>query len=440
MNKSVAFHTFGCKLNFSETSTLTRQFEKQGYTLKKSGEPADIYIINTCSVTENADKKCKQLVNKIKNLNANTFIAVTGCFAQLQPQQIAQTLKVDLVSGAAEKFDLLAIIEKKLELKEDSCTVLVKEIAEAKDFKASYSLNQRTRTFLKVQDGCNYGCAFCTIPQARGKSRSDTIASVISNAQQIANQGVKEIVLTGVNTGDFGIRNGRRQDRFIDLIKELDKIDGLRRIRISSIEPNLLDAEIIEFVAQSNLFVPHFHIPLQSGSDTILRKMRRRYDTGLYTDRLKTIKQLMPNACIGVDVIVGFPGETDSYFNETFNYLKQSEASYLHVFTYSERPNTDAVAMAGVVPPQERNLRSQKLRNLSAKLKHNFYAEQLGGSRPVLFEKQQHGDFMEGFTDNYIKVKAPYDANFVNTIQWAKLLEINSDQTMAIVMDKESVC
>jgi len=430
MNKKVAFYTLGCKLNFSETSSIARMFEGRGYEKVEFQENPDIFVINTCSVTENADKKCRKVVKEARKINPDAFVTIIGCYAQLKPKEISEIKGVDAVLGAAEKFQLIDKLDGFTKKKETQ--VLASEITEAKTFNNAYSINERTRTFLKVQDGCNYHCAFCTIPLARGKSRSDTIENIVKSAKEIAASGVKEIVLTGVNTGDFGIQDGRRKERFIELVKALDKVKGIDRFRISSIEPNLLTNEIIEFVSQSSKFVPHFHIPLQSGSNKILRKMRRRYLRELYVDRVTKIKQLMPHCCIGVDVIVGFPGETEEDFLETYNFLKDLPVSYLHVFTYSERANTDAPEMDNPVPMNIRNERSQMLRNLSEKIKRKFYEENIGREDIVLFENDVKDGMMEGFTDNYVRVVAKYDPILINELKKVKLTEINEKGLMEI--------
>ena len=430
MDKKVAFYTLGCKLNFSETSSIARMFEGRGYEKVEFQENPDIFVINTCSVTENADKKCRKVVKEARKINPDAFVTIIGCYAQLKPKEISEIKGVDAVLGAAEKFQLIDKLDGFTKKKETQ--VLASEISEAKTFNNAYSINDRTRTFLKVQDGCNYHCAFCTIPLARGKSRSDTIENIVKSAEEIAASGVREIVLTGVNTGDFGIQDGRRKERFIDLVKALDKVDGIDRFRISSIEPNLLTNEIIEFVSQSSKFVPHFHIPLQSGSNKILRKMRRRYLRELYVDRVTKIKQLMPHCCIGVDVIVGFPGETEEDFLETYNFLKDLPVSYLHVFTYSERANTDAPEMDNPVPMNIRNERSQMLRNLSEKIKRKFYEENVGREDIVLFENDVKDGMMEGFTDNYVRVVAKYDPILINELKKVKLAEINEKGLMEI--------
>ena len=420
--KKVAFYTLGCKLNFSETSTISRQFEEKGFLKVDFQENPDIFIINTCSVTDNADKKCKKLVKEAKKISPDSYVAIIGCYAQLKPTEIAEIEGVDAVLGAAEKFRLLELLDGFA--KEQETKVLASEISAANSFETSYSLHDRTRTFLKVQDGCNYGCAFCTIPLARGKSRSSTIPSILSSARDIAATEVKEVVLTGVNIGDFGIVDGKRDARFADLVMALDEVEGIARFRISSIEPNLLTNEIIEFVAQSKRFVPHFHIPLQSGSNAILRKMGRRYLRELYEDRVTKIKTLLPHACIGVDVIVGFPGETDELFLETYNFLNELNISYLHVFTYSERANTRAVEMEGVVPMKKRNERSKMLRILSEKKRRKFYEENLGQTFTVLFEEDIEDGMMHGFTENYIRVAAKYDPILINELKQVTLDEI----------------
>jgi threonylcarbamoyladenosine tRNA methylthiotransferase MtaB len=430
MDKKVAFYTLGCKLNFSETSSIARMFEGRGYEKVEFQENPDIFVINTCSVTENADKKCRKVVKEARKINPDAFVTIIGCYAQLKPKEISEIKGVDAVLGAAEKFQLIDKLDGFTKKKETQ--VLASEISEAKTFNNAYSINDRTRTFLKVQDGCNYHCAFCTIPLARGKSRSDTIENIVKSAEEIAASGVREIVLTGVNTGDFGIQDGRRKERFVDLVKALDKVEGIDRFRISSIEPNLLTNEIIEFVSLSSKFVPHFHIPLQSGSNKILRKMRRRYLRELYVDRVTKIKQLMPHCCIGVDVIVGFPGETEEDFLETYNFLKDLPISYLHVFTYSERANTDAPEMDNPVPMNIRNERSQMLRNLSEKIKRKFYEENVGREDIVLFENDVKDGMMEGFTDNYVRVVAKYDPILINELKKVKLAEINEKGLMEI--------
>ena len=423
--KKVAFHTLGCKLNFSETSTIARQFEAKGYKKVAFSEQPDIFLINTCSVTENADKKCRRIVKEAQKVNPEAYVAIIGCYAQLKPKEISEIPGVDVVLGAAEKFQLLDLIED-FE-KTPQAKILASAVSEAKTFHNAYSINDRTRTFLKVQDGCNYHCSFCTIPLARGKSRSDSLANVITSAQAIAKEDVKEIVLTGVNIGDFGIQESKRKERFIDLVKALDEVEGIERFRISSIEPNLLTNEIIDFVAHSKRFVPHFHIPLQSGSNTLLRAMRRRYLRELYSDRIEKIKSLMPNCCIGVDVIVGFPGETEAVFLETYDFLNQLDISYLHVFTYSERANTAAPDMDGTVPQKERQRRSKMLRILSEKKKRSFYESQLGTTKSVLFENDVVDGMMHGFTENYVRVAKPYDHMAINETQEVYLKTIGGE-------------
>jgi threonylcarbamoyladenosine tRNA methylthiotransferase MtaB len=430
MNKKVAFYTLGCKLNFSETSSISRMFEDRGYEKVDFQNKPDIFIINTCSVTENADKKCKKVVKEAKKINPDAFVTIIGCYAQLKPKEISEIEGVDAVLGAAEKFQLIDKLDGFT--KKSETQILASDIKEAKIFNNAFSINDRTRTFLKVQDGCNYHCAFCTIPLARGKSRSDTIENIVKSAEQIASEGVKEIVITGVNTGDFGIQEGKRKERFIDLVKALDEVAGIERFRISSIEPNLLTNEIIEFVAQSKRFVPHFHIPLQSGSNKILRSMRRRYLRELYQDRVTKIKSLMPHCCIGVDVIVGFPGETEDDFLETYHFLKDLPISYLHVFTYSERVNTTADEMDDVVPLKTRNRRSKMLRSLSEKIKRAFYEQNIGREDIVLFENDVKDGIIEGFTDNYVRVAAKYDPILVNETKTVKLTEINNEGLMEI--------
>lgn len=434
--KKVAFYTLGCKLNFSETSTISRQFEEKGYQKVDFLENPDIFIINTCSVTENADKKCKKIVKEAKKISPNSYVTIIGCYAQLKPVEISQIEGVDAVLGAAEKFRLIELLDDFAKIQETK--VLASEISEATIFNNAYSINDRTRTFLKVQDGCNYNCAFCTIPLARGKSRSNTIQNVVESAQEISKKNVKEIVLTGVNIGDFGIVGGKRIEQFKDLVIALDEVKGINRFRISSIEPNLLTNEIISFVAQSKLFVPHFHIPLQSGSNTILRKMGRRYLRELYVDRITKIKTLMPEACIGVDVIVGFPGETDELFLETYSFLNELDISYLHVFTYSERANTRAAEMDETVPMKKRIERSKMLRILSEKKRRKFYEKNLGKTFSVLFEEDIENGKIHGFTENYIRVAAKYDPMLINELKLVTLDQINSDGNIE-VREPESV-
>ena len=415
--RTVAFHTLGCKLNFSETSTLSRQMEAEGFVKKNFEEEADVYVINTCSVTENADKECRMLVRRIQRRAPEAFVVITGCYAQLKPQEIANIQGVDLVLGAAEKFQLTTHL--KTLTKGDSAKICSCDIDEVQGFHSSHSLSDRTRTFLKVQDGCDYNCSFCTIPLARGHSRSDSIAGVLANVKELAMSGTKEIVLTGINLGDFGKGNDggkMKEENFYDLIQELDKVEGIERYRISSIEPNLLSEEIIRFVAKSGKFMPHFHIPLQSGSNKTLAGMRRRYKRELYAERVALIKELMPHCCIGVDVIVGFPGETDDDFVETHQFLHSLDVSYFHVFTYSERTNTLAAEMKPVVPIHIRNERNKSLRQLSYQKMQYFTAQHAGQTRKVLWERAQHGTMMEGYTDNYIKLETPYRSEWAHTI------------------------
>jgi threonylcarbamoyladenosine tRNA methylthiotransferase MtaB len=419
MNK-VAFHTLGCKLNFSETSTIARQFKDAGWQKVAFPGPADVYVINTCSVTENADKECKSIVNKAMTANSDGKVIIIGCYAQLKPQEISEINGVDLVLGAQEKFNVLEYLSSIN--KNDKGSYISCEIDQIDSFISSYSSDDRTRVFLKVQDGCDYSCTFCTIPLARGKSRSDTVKNVIHQATEITKSGAKEIVLTGINLGDFGLDvNGDRVEKFIDLVNALDKLEGLERIRISSIEPNLLSHEIIEIISKSKKFVPHFHIPLQSGSDEMLKLMRRRYLSNLYSEKVEKIKSLMPHCSIGVDVIVGFPGESDDIFNETLNFLKDLDISYLHVFTYSERENTPAKDYKGKVPMEIRKLRNKTLRNLSIKKQRAFYEKNIGETRPVLFEAEIQNDFIYGYTDNYVRVRTNYSEALVNKIVECKI-------------------
>ncbi len=426
--KKVAFYTLGCKLNFSETSTIARSFENEGFSRVEFSEKADIYVINTCSVTENADKRFKTIVKQAQKANEEAFLVAVGCYAQLKPEELAAVDGVDLVLGATEKFKITDYLNDLT--KNDHGEVHSCEINEADFYVGSYSIGDRTRAFLKVQDGCDYKCTYCTIPLARGISRSDNLENVLKNASEISEQGIKEIVLTGVNIGDYGkgeFGNKKHEHTFLDLVKALDEVEGIERLRISSIEPNLLKNETIEFVSKSRTFVPHFHIPLQSGSDAILRLMRRRYMSDLYVDRVKKIREVMPNACIGVDVIVGFPGETDEHFLETYNFLNELDISYLHDFTYSERDNTPAAEMDGVVPLKVRKKRSKMLRGLSAKKRRAFYESQLGNCYTVLFEGENKEGYIHGFTENYVKVKAPWDPAKVNTLEQIKLTEIDED-------------
>ena len=421
--KKVAFYTLGCKLNFSETSTISRGFEEKGYRKVDFTDTPDIFIVNTCSVTENADKKCHKLVREARAISPNAYIAIIGCYAQLKPKEISEIPGVDAVLGAAEKFRLIELLDGFVRPAQPR--VYESEIGEVKRFNTSYSLQDRTRTFLKVQDGCDYTCSFCTIPLARGSSRSDSINNIVKSAQEIAAHDVKEIVLTGVNTGDFGLQDGKRVAHFIDLIKALEQVQGINRFRISSIEPNLLTDEIVEFVASSNQFVPHFHIPLQSGSNRILGLMKRRYQRELYQERVEKIKSLMPHCCIGVDVIVGFPGETHEDFLDTYAFLNELDIAYLHVFTYSERDNTLAAEMEQTVPMKERSKRSKMLHILSEKKRRKFYEENLGEEYTVLFENDIEDGMMQGFTENYIRVTAKYDPLLINTTKIVKLTSIN---------------
>jgi len=421
-NKKVAFYTLGCKLNYSETSSIGRLFKEAGYDTTAFNSRADVYVINTCSVTDNADKKCRKVVKEALKHSPNAYITIVGCYAQLKPKEIAEIPGVDMVLGAAEKFNIIEHINDLT--KQEKTIVYNGPIDETNQFVSAYSIGDRTRTFLKVQDGCDYSCTFCTIPLARGGSRSGKIEEIVRQAEEIAASGVKEIVLTGVNIGDFGIRDGKREDRFLDLVKALDDVEGIDRIRISSIEPNLLSNDIIEFVAQSKRFVPHFHMPLQSGSNKILSLMRRRYKRELYTERIAFIKSLMPNCCIGVDVIVGFPGETREDFIDTYNFLNDMEISYLHVFTYSERENTIAAQMEGAVPGAQRSDRSKMLHILSEKKRRAFYESQLGEIGDVLFEADEKDGYMHGFSKNYVKVRTLYDPLLVNEVVPVKYMEV----------------
>lgn len=434
--KSVAFYTLGCKLNYSETSSIQRLFEDSGFFVNEFDEGADVYVVNTCSVTDFADQKCRQIVRRALRHTPQSFVVVVGCYAQLKPQEIAEIPGVDLVLGAGEKFKIIDYIDS-LTKAQGKGMVSAGEIREVNTFHNAFSFGDRTRSFLKVQDGCDYKCSFCTIPLARGKSRSDTVESVVANAQKIAEMGVKEIVLTGVNIGDFG--NGteviegtkaKKEALFIDLIKELDKVEGINRFRISSIEPNLLTDEIIRFVAGSQRFMPHFHIPLQSGNNKQLQQMRRRYKRELYASRVETIKSIMPHACIGVDVIVGFPDETDEDFLETYRFINSLDISYLHIFTYSERPNTPANEMENAVPMQKRRERNEMLRILSEKKRRAFYQQFLGQTREVLFEKHKNSAFLTGFTDNYIKIELTKSENTeggINTFAPIELIDFNDE-------------
>ncbi|HCE55442.1 MAG: tRNA (N(6)-L-threonylcarbamoyladenosine(37)-C(2))-methylthiotransferase MtaB [Lutibacter sp.] len=438
--KKVAFYTLGCKLNFSETSTIARNFQDEGFERVEFDEVADIYVINTCSVTDNADKRFKSIVKSALKQNEKAFLIAIGCYAQLKPEELAAVDGVDLVLGATEKFKVTDYIHNlsKNELGEvHSC-----EIEDANFYVSSYSFGDRTRAFLKVQDGCDYKCTYCTIPLARGISRSDTLENVLENAREISEKGIKEIVLTGVNIGDYGkgeFGNKKHEHTFLDLVKALDTVEGIHRFRISSIEPNLLQQETIDFVAESRSFVPHFHIPLQSGSDILLKLMKRRYLKETYTNRVEAIKNKMPNACIGVDVIIGFPGETDELFLETYNYLNELDISYLHVFTYSERPNTEAVEMKGVVPQNVRNKRSKMLRGLSIKKRRAFYESQMGKNFTVLFESENKDGYIYGFTENYVKVKTPWNPELVNTLHEIILTEINEEGIVRFDWQKQPV-
>ena len=426
--KKVAFYTLGCKLNFSETSTIARNFQHEGFERVDFEEVADIYVINTCSVTENADKQFKQIVKKALKNNDKAFVAAVGCYAQLKPEELAAVDGVDLVLGATEKFKITDYLNDLS--KNDLGEVHSCEIEEANFYVGSYSIGDRTRAFLKVQDGCDYKCTYCTIPLARGISRSDELLNVLKNAKEISQQGIKEIVLTGVNIGDYGkgeFGNKKHEHTFLELVQALDEVEGIERLRISSIEPNLLKNETIDFVSKSRTFVPHFHIPLQSGSNDILKKMKRRYLRELYVDRVNKIREVMPDACIGVDVIVGFPGETEEHFLETYHFLNDLDISYLHVFTYSERDNTEAAEMEGIVPGNVRSKRSKMLRGLSVKKRRAFYESQIGTTRTVLFESENKEGYIHGFTENYVKVKTPWNPELVNTLHEIKLTKIDED-------------
>jgi threonylcarbamoyladenosine tRNA methylthiotransferase MtaB len=418
--RTVAFHTLGCKLNYSETSTLSRNLESEGFLKKEFDDIADVYIINTCSVTDNADKECRQLVRRIQRKSPESLVVITGCYAQLKPRQISEIPGVDLVLGAAEKFNLASHLKELT--KGDSARISSCDIEDISGFNSSFSMNDRTRSFLKVQDGCDYTCSFCTIPMARGKSRSDNITNVVNNAELLAESGVKEIVLTGVNLGDFGKGadgNKKSEENFFDLVQALENVNGIERYRISSIEPNLLSKDIISFVAQSKKFMPHFHIPLQSGSNDILALMRRRYKKELYAEKVEMIKSLLPHCCIGVDVIVGFPSESDMHFQETYDFLHNLDVSYLHVFTYSERDQTKALEIKPVVPIALRNERNKILRNLSYMKMQYFTNLHAGQQRPVLFEGHEKQGMMEGYTDNYIRIQVPYQKELANKIvEW----------------------
>ncbi len=435
--KTVAFHTLGCKLNFSETSTIARNLKDNGYQKVEFTDSANVYVINTCSVTANADKECRTIVKNAMKANPEGFVVIVGCYAQLKPQEIAEMEGVDLVLGAAEKFNIaeyLDDINKKEETIVHSC-----EIEEADFYVGSYSIGDRTRAFLKVQDGCDYKCTYCTIPLARGISRSDTVENVIKNANEIAQKGIKEIVLTGVNIGDYGkgeFGNKKHEHTFLELVQELDQVEAIERIRISSIEPNLLKNETIDFVSKSNRFVPHFHIPLQSGNDEILKKMKRRYLSNLYLDRVTKIREVMPNACIGVDVIVGFPGETEELFMDTYNFLNELPISYLHVFTYSERDNTEAIEYDGVVDQGERKRRNKMLRILSEKKRQAFYQSQLGSTQKVLWEHDNKDGKMFGFTENYVKVQTDFNLELVNQTKLVDLVRINHNGIVEVKINE----
>ncbi len=430
MKKKVAFYTLGCKLNYSETSAIGRQFQQAGFETVAFEESADVYVINTCSVTDHADKKCKKIVRDALKNAPQAHIAIVGCYAQLKPKEISEIPGVDVVLGAAEKFNIIEHIQDLT--KRPKAIIRNQPIEETEFFVPAFSVGDRTRTFLKVQDGCDYSCTFCTIPLARGSSRSGNIADIVEQAREIGASGVKEIVLTGVNIGDFGIREGRRETRLLDLITALDEVESIERFRISSIEPNLLDDAIIEFVAQSKKFVPHFHIPLQSGSNRILGLMRRRYKRELYAQRVAKIKSLMPDCCIGVDVIVGFPGESQEDFLETYHFLNEMPISYLHVFTYSERENTIAAQMEGAIPGNQRSERSKMLHILSEKKRRSFYESQIGRTESVLFEADQKNGLMHGFSRNYVKVQTPYDPTLVNESRIVTFQEISDNGEMMV--------
>lgn len=433
-NKTVAFHTLGCKLNFSETSTIARNLLDNGYKRVEFSQASDVYVINTCSVTANADKECRTIVKNAMKANPEGFVVIVGCYAQLKPQEIAEMEGVDLVLGATEKFNIADYLENLNKV--DETVVHSCEIEDADFYVGSYSIGDRTRAFLKVQDGCDYNCTYCTIPLARGISRSDTMENVIRNAREIASQGIKEIVLTGVNIGDYGkgeFGNKKHEHTFLELVQELDKVENIERIRISSIEPNLLRNETIDFVSKSKRFVPHFHIPLQSGSDEILKKMKRRYLTKLYKERIEKVRELMPHACIGVDVIVGFPGETEEHFLETYNFLNSLPISYLHVFTYSERDNTEAIDFEGIVPQNIRKQRNKMLRILSEKKRMAFYQSQLGTTQKVLWESENKGGKISGFTENYVKIETDFDDALINQTETVELMMLNQNGNVNVV-------
>ena len=436
--KKVAFYTLGCKLNFSETSTIARNFHNEGFERVEFEEHADIYVINTCSVTESADKRFRTIVRQAQRVNPDAFVAAIGCYAQLKPEELAAVDGVDLVLGATEKFKLTDYLNDLT--KNDKGEIHSCEIDDADFYVGSYSIGDRTRAFLKVQDGCDYKCTYCTIPLARGISRSDTLENVLQQSAEIAAQDIKEIVLTGVNIGDYGkgeFGNKHHEHTFLELVQALDTVEGIHRLRISSIEPNLLKNETIDFVADSNSFVPHFHIPLQSGSNQILKRMRRRYMRELYVDRVRRIRETMPHACIGVDVIVGFPGETDELFLETYKFLQELDISYLHVFTFSERDNTLAAEMDGVVPIRTRRKRSKMLRGLSVKKRRAFYESQIGSVRNVLFESENKDGFTHGFTDNYVRVKVPYDMSLDNSLHDVRLTHIDEDGLVRVIFEPQ---
>jgi len=439
--KKVAFYTLGCKLNFSETSTISRSFQRENYKIVSATQKADIYVINTCSVTQNADNKFKSVVRKMNRLNPNAFIVAIGCYAQLKPNELSDVKGVDLVLGANEKFNILDYIGDLSKNKYPN--IYSCDITSVDTYISSYSSNDRTRAFLKVQDGCDYKCTYCTIPLARGISRSDTLENIKNNVEIIASQGVKEIVLTGVNIGDYGkgeYGNKKHENTFFDLIKELDKSENISRFRISSIEPNLLSKEIISFLANSRLFVPHFHIPLQSGCNEILKSMKRRYNKDLYIDRINHINDTIPNACIGVDVIVGFPGETDEYFMETLDFLKELKISYLHVFTYSERNNTLASTMNFQVPKEVRAKRSMTLRSLSDKKRRVFYESQIGLDKTVLYETENRRGYIYGYTENYLRVRMPWNPELANKLKLVRINEIDKDGYIRVEEKMQEEC
>ena len=437
-NKTVAFHTLGCKLNFSETSTIARNLLDNGYQRVEFNQSSDVYVINTCSVTANADKECRTIVKNAMKANPEGFVVVVGCYAQLKPKEIAEMEGVDLVLGATEKFNIAEYLDDLSKV--DETVVHSCEIESADFYVGSYSIGDRTRAFLKIQDGCDYKCTYCTIPLARGISRSDTMENVIRNAREIASQGIKEIVLTGVNIGDYGkgeFGNKKHEHTFLELVHELDQVENIERIRISSIEPNLLRNETIDFVSKSNRFVPHFHIPLQSGSDAILKKMKRRYLTKLYKERIDKVREVMPHACIGVDVIVGFPGETEEHFLETYNFLNSLPISYLHVFTYSERDNTEAIEFKGIVPQNVRKQRNKMLRILSEKKRMAFYQTQLGTTQKVLWESENKNGKISGFTENYVKVETDFDEALINQTETVELMMLNPSGNVNIARSSQ---